>query len=112
MALWEREILPFQERLSSVSSAESLRLAVEAIDWTLRTQTEPIEDTEISGCIEAVMEAAHAAVEQQAERVQLPQALIDRIDAAEENTYEPGAVQLMSGLRRIWAYPPPVALDD
>jgi hypothetical protein len=112
MALWERDIQPFQDQLASLSSPESLRLAVEAIDWTLRTLPEPIEDPEVKESVDAVMRAARTAVEQRADRVLLPEDLIDRLNEVEEDTYEPGAAQLLSGLRRIWAYPGPVALED
>lgn len=102
MALWEREIFPYHDQLERLAPSERLRVAVEAIDWTLRTMATPIEDPEARQWLDEMLDEARAAVAQRASRVPMPEDLLDRFDEVDDDTEEYGVPQLLMGMPNLW----------
>ena len=104
MALWEREIFPYEDELEHLTPASRLRIAVEAIDWTLQTTPTPIQDQQAAEWIEATMTAARAAVAQGSDRVPPSEDLIDRFEDVDDEVYEEGVGQLAMGVNNFWSF--------
>lgn len=103
--LWDREIQPLVKQLEGWGEADCLRLGVEAIEWSLRTEPERISNTEASALIAEVMGAARAAVADNAAEVPLPENMEERLDEVIENTSESGVFQLLVGIQAFFCAP-------
>ena len=97
MNLWERELAPCESVLARLSAPGRLRLAVTALEWSYFTMREPIEDVEARGWIDQARAAAHAAVEEVANRITLAPAQQDAFRELDESVEEYGVAQFMTG---------------
>jgi hypothetical protein len=102
--VWEWEIGPCRGRLEQLTAGTRLRLAVEAVDWTLRTSVRPIGDRRAAEWIQAVMAEARTAVARGAERVDLSSDLADQFDEVDDGADETGVSQLLMGIANCWGF--------
>lgn len=102
MNLWERDILPRHGELEQLPAAARLRIAVESIDWTVRTSSTPIEYQRAETWITEVITAARTAVAQGAGGAEIPGELIDQYDDVDEDAEETGVSQLLMGIANLW----------
>jgi hypothetical protein len=110
MNLWERDIFPRHDELTRLTPAARLAIAVEAVEWTLQTSPEPIQDQQAAAWIEATMAQARTSVSQGAGRVSAPQELIDQFEDVDEDADETGVSQLLMGISTWWE-PEPVSAE-
>lgn len=104
MNLWERDIFPRHDELDRLTAATRLRIAVEAIDWTLQTSTTAIQYRRAAQWIEEVMTEARAAVAEQAGHVDLAEDLVEQFDDVDEDADEIGVSQLLMGIANCWEF--------
>ncbi|MBR7827562.1 hypothetical protein KDK95_14685 [Actinospica sp. MGRD01-02] len=104
MNLWERDIFPRHDELDQLTAPTRLRIAVEAIDWTLRTSTTPIRYQAAADWIEEVMTEARAAVAEQAGHVDLSEDLAEQFDEVDEDADETGVSQLLMGVANVYEF--------
>lgn len=104
MNLWERDIFPRHDELEQLTAPARLRIAVEAIDWTLQTSTTPIHYQAAAEWIEEVMTKARAAVAEQADHVNVAEDLAERFDNVDEDADETGVSQLLMGVANCYEF--------
>jgi hypothetical protein len=104
MNLWERDIFPRHDELEQLTAAARLRIAVEAIDWTLQTSTTPIQYQRAAEWIEEVMTEARTAVAEQAGHVDLSEDLAEQFDEVDEDADETGVSQLLMGVANVYEF--------
>ena len=104
MNLWERDIFPRHDELDQLSAPTRLRIAVEAIDWTLQTSTTAIRYQRAVQWIGEVMAAARAAVAEQADHVDLSEDLTEQVDEVDEEADESGVSQLLMGVANCYEF--------
>ena len=104
MNLWERDIFPRHDELDRLSATTRLRIAVEAIDWTLQTSTTPIHYQRAAQWIDEVMTEARAGVADQADHVDLSEDLAEQFDEVDEDADETGVSQLLMGVANCYEF--------
>jgi hypothetical protein len=104
MNLWERDIFPRHDELEQLTAPTRLRIAVDAIDWTLRTSTTPIQYQRAVEWIEEVMTAARTAVTEQSDHVELSEDLAEQFDEVDEDADETGISQLLMGVANVYEF--------
>lgn len=100
MTLWEREIIPLQDRLrlGRLSETQMLALAVNALDYAYRTEPDPVDEPEEACCLEAGIEAGQAAVASGESRITLTEELRDEFDKIADDAPDPGVLALLSAI--------------
>lgn len=104
MNLWERDVFPRHDELDQLTAPTRLRIAVEAIDWTVQTSTAPVQYQRAVEWIEEVMAQARAAVAEQADHVELSEDLAEQFDDIDEDADETGVSQLLMGIANCWEF--------
>lgn len=96
MELWDREMSGYQARLDELAPAARLKLAVEAITWTLDTLPEPLEDRAAHSWITEALTACRRTVQNGAASVNLPAELDGAYDEIAEDAEESGVPHYLS----------------
>lgn len=81
IGLWEVEILPVRDSVERLNGADLLRLGMAAIDWTIRAESQQIEDKEDALLVEDVMQVPRSTVVRQERYPVLPQDLVEYKDS-------------------------------
>ncbi len=81
-----------------------MRIAVEAIDWTVQTSTTPIQYQRAAQWIAEVIPEARAAVARQSGHVDLSDDLAEQFDDVDEDADETGVSQLLMGITNCWEF--------
>ncbi len=104
MNLWERDIFPRHDELERLTAPTRLRIAIEAIDWTLQTSKTLIQNQRAVQWIDEVMTEARAAVAEQSGHVDLSEELVDQFDDVDRGADETGVSQLLMGIANCWEF--------
>lgn len=97
MLLWDYEMESEKAALDRMQPVRLLALAVEAIDWTVRTMG-PIETEEVRDYLDRGLEAGRQAVLDGKTKVTLPEEMLDAYNDVDEAAEEPGTSHLLSAL--------------
>lgn len=105
MLLWDYEMASERERLDAFRPSQRLAVAVQAIDWTLRTMSPPIQDPATLDFLDKALVACRAAVAEGMEAVPEQPELVRDFDDVYEGTEEPGTAHLLSAVMECCAAP-------
>lgn len=98
MLLWDYEMASEREKLAVLNLGERLALAVEAIGWTLKTMSPPIQDGATLAFLERALTVCRQAVVEERGTIPEQPELVVGFDDVYEGTEEPGTAHLLSAV--------------
>jgi hypothetical protein len=105
MYLWDYEMGPMKERIDALGGIPRLKIAVNALSWTMSTMNPPIENAEVVQFVNDVLEYCGNALRQGDAGPEFIEELDERHDALlDEEIAEPGVDSILAAVSGCFGY--------